>query len=59
MGRKVTAFSKSPYKFDEKEDCLYEHLSFGIDMDLCVAILGANGAGKSTLPHLVMGVLRL
>ncbi|TEB32068.1 P-loop containing nucleoside triphosphate hydrolase protein [Coprinellus micaceus] len=33
-------------------------LSFGIDMDSRVAILGANGTGKSTLLHLITGALQ-
>ncbi|KAI6152595.1 P-loop containing nucleoside triphosphate hydrolase protein [Pisolithus tinctorius] len=44
--------------FNEREDYLYKKLSFGIDMDSRVAILGANGAGKSTLLHLITGALQ-
>ncbi|EPQ58771.1 P-loop containing nucleoside triphosphate hydrolase protein [Gloeophyllum trabeum ATCC 11539] len=55
----IIAFSDVAFSYSgKKEDYLYEHLSFGIDMDSRVAILGANGAGKSTLLHLVMGVLQ-
>ncbi|KZT18314.1 P-loop containing nucleoside triphosphate hydrolase protein [Neolentinus lepideus HHB14362 ss-1] len=55
----IIAFSDVAFSYSGKKDeYLYEHLSFGIDMDSRVAILGANGAGKSTLLHLVMGVLQ-
>ncbi|TDL30200.1 P-loop containing nucleoside triphosphate hydrolase protein [Rickenella mellea] len=48
-----------PLRFNfEKADSLYENLSFGIDMDSRIAILGANGTGKSTLLNLIMGLLQ-
>ena len=33
----------------KKEDNLYEHLDFGVDMDSRTALVGPNGVGKSTL----------
>ncbi|TFK47047.1 P-loop containing nucleoside triphosphate hydrolase protein [Heliocybe sulcata] len=55
----IIAFSDVAFSYSgKKEDYLYEHLSFGIDMDSRVAILGANGAGKSTLLHLITGALQ-
>ncbi|KAF9516838.1 hypothetical protein BS47DRAFT_1380824 [Hydnum rufescens UP504] len=55
----IIAFSDVAFSYSgKKQDFLYENLSFGIDMDSRVAILGANGAGKSTLLHLVTGVLQ-
>ncbi|KJA20934.1 hypothetical protein HYPSUDRAFT_203328 [Hypholoma sublateritium FD-334 SS-4] len=41
-----------------KEDHLYVHISFGIEADSRIAILGRNGTGKSTLLHLITGVLQ-
>ncbi|KAK0461727.1 P-loop containing nucleoside triphosphate hydrolase protein [Desarmillaria tabescens] len=55
----IIAFDDVAFSYSgKKEDYLYEGLSFGIDMDSRVAILGANGAGKSTLLHLITGVLQ-
>ncbi|RDB19834.1 putative ABC transporter ATP-binding protein C16H5.08c [Hypsizygus marmoreus] len=55
----IIAFDDVAFSYTgKKEDYLYEHLSFGIDMDSRVAILGANGAGKSTLLNLITGVLQ-
>jgi len=55
----IIAFDEVAFSYSgKKEDYLYEGLSFGIDMDSRVAILGANGAGKSTLLHLITGVLQ-
>ncbi|KAF9011871.1 P-loop containing nucleoside triphosphate hydrolase protein [Cyathus striatus] len=55
----IIAFDNVAFSYSgKKEDYLYEHLSFGIDMDSRVAILGANGAGKSTLLNLITGVLQ-
>ncbi|KAG8770488.1 hypothetical protein FRC16_006339 [Serendipita sp. 398] len=53
----IIAFNDVAFSYSgKKEDYLYKNLSFGIDMDSRVAILGANGTGKSTLLHLIMGV---
>ncbi|KAL1746212.1 P-loop containing nucleoside triphosphate hydrolase protein [Schizophyllum fasciatum] len=55
----VIAFSDVAFAYSgKKEDYLYQGLSFGIDMDSRVAILGANGTGKSTLLHLITGALQ-
>jgi len=55
----IIAFSDVAFAYSgKKQDYLYEKLSFGIDMDSRVAILGANGTGKSTLLHLITGVLQ-
>ncbi|KAI5822039.1 P-loop containing nucleoside triphosphate hydrolase protein, partial [Schizophyllum commune Tattone D] len=55
----VIAFSDVAFSYSgKKEDYLYQGLSFGIDMDSHVAILGANGTGKSTLLHLITGALQ-
>jgi ATP-binding cassette, subfamily F, member 2 len=39
-------------------NALYKHLSFGVDMDSRVAIVGKNGTGKSTLVNLITGDLQ-
>ncbi|KAF5345586.1 hypothetical protein D9756_000003 [Leucocoprinus leucothites] len=55
----IIAFDDVAFSYSGKpEDYLYKHLSFGIDMDSRVAILGANGAGKSTLLNLITSVLQ-
>lgn len=55
----IIAFDDVAFSYSgRKEDYLYQHLSFGIDMDSCIAILGANGTGKSTLLNLITGVLQ-
>ncbi|CAA7269795.1 unnamed protein product [Cyclocybe aegerita] len=55
----IIAFDDVAFSYSgKKEDYLYKGLSFGIDMDSRVAILGANGAGKSTLLHLITGALQ-
>ncbi|KAI0030535.1 P-loop containing nucleoside triphosphate hydrolase protein [Vararia minispora EC-137] len=55
----ILAFDDVAFSYSgKKEDYLYEHLSFGIDMDSRIAILGANGAGKSTLLNLITSVLK-
>ncbi|KAF9463628.1 P-loop containing nucleoside triphosphate hydrolase protein [Collybia nuda] len=55
----IIAFDEVAFSYSgKKEDYLYKKLSFGIDMDSRVAILGANGTGKSTLLHLITGVLQ-
>ncbi|KAI0320267.1 P-loop containing nucleoside triphosphate hydrolase protein [Amylostereum chailletii] len=55
----ILAFDQVAFSYSgKKEDYLYKNLSFGIDMDSRVAILGANGAGKSTLLNLITGVLQ-
>ncbi|KIJ69690.1 hypothetical protein HYDPIDRAFT_104287 [Hydnomerulius pinastri MD-312] len=55
----IIAFTDVAFSYSgKKEDYLYKDLSFGIDMDSRIAILGANGAGKSTLLHLITGALQ-
>lgn len=55
----IIAFNEVAFSYSGRpEDYLYRDLSFGIDMDSRVAILGANGAGKSTLLNLITGALQ-
>ncbi|KAJ7668989.1 P-loop containing nucleoside triphosphate hydrolase protein [Mycena rosella] len=55
----IIAFDSVAFAYSgKKEDYLYENISFGIDMDARIAILGANGTGKSTLLHLITGALQ-
>nr|GAT55828.1 predicted protein [Mycena chlorophos] len=55
----IIAFDSVAFSYSgKKEDYLYQKLSFGIDMDSRIAILGANGTGKSTLLHLITGALQ-
>ncbi|KAL5504807.1 ARB1 [Sanghuangporus vaninii] len=55
----IIAFTDVAFSYSgKKKDYLYEKLSFGIDMDSRVAILGANGTGKSTLLNLITGALQ-
>ncbi|GAA96204.1 uncharacterized protein L969DRAFT_84063 [Mixia osmundae IAM 14324] len=54
----IIAFNDVAFSYDgKKENYLYKDLSFGIDMDSRVAIVGQNGTGKSTLLNLITGVL--
>jgi len=55
----IIAFNDVGFSYSGKEeDFLYKDLSFGIDMDSRVAIVGQNGTGKSTLLNLITGVLQ-
>lgn len=55
----IIAFDSVAFAYSgKKEDYLYKNISFGIDMDSRIAILGANGTGKSTLLHLITGALQ-
>ena len=55
----IIAFNDVAFSYSgKKEDYLYHDLSFGIDMDSRVAIVGQNGTGKSTLLNLIMGYLQ-
>ncbi|ODO09015.1 hypothetical protein I350_02611 [Cryptococcus amylolentus CBS 6273] len=55
----IVAFSDVAFSYSgEKKDYLYEDLSFGVDMDSRVAIVGDNGTGKSTLLNLITGALQ-
>ncbi|RXK39065.1 ATP-binding cassette, subfamily F, member 2 [Tremella mesenterica] len=54
----IIAFSDVAFSYSgKKEDYLYKDLSFGIDMDSRIAIVGDNGTGKSTLLNLITGNL--
>lgn len=54
----VIAFSDVAFAYSgKKEDYLYRDLSFGVDMDSRIAIVGDNGTGKSTLLNLITGDL--
>lgn len=55
----IIAFNDVGFSYSgKKEDFLYQDLSFGIDMDSRVAIVGQNGTGKSTLLNLIIGALQ-
>lgn len=55
----IIAFNDAAFSYSGKpEDFLYQDLSFGIDMDSRVAIVGQNGTGKSTLLNLITGQLQ-
>ncbi|KAF9644776.1 P-loop containing nucleoside triphosphate hydrolase protein [Thelephora ganbajun] len=55
----ILAFNNVAFSYSGKpEDHLYKGLSFGIDMDSRVAIVGQNGTGKSTLLNLITGILQ-
>ncbi|KAI0364615.1 P-loop containing nucleoside triphosphate hydrolase protein [Pilatotrama ljubarskyi] len=55
----ILAFNDVAFSYSgKKEDYLYQNLSFGIDMDSRIAIVGQNGTGKSTLLNLIMGSLQ-
>ncbi|GHJ90206.1 hypothetical protein NliqN6_6608 [Naganishia liquefaciens] len=52
------AFNEVAFSYSgAKKDYLYQDLSFGIDMDSRIAIVGDNGTGKSTLLNLITGQL--
>ncbi|PIL37719.1 ATP-binding cassette transporter [Ganoderma sinense ZZ0214-1] len=55
----ILAFNDVAFSYSGRvEDYLYKNLSFGIDMDSRIAIVGQNGTGKSTLLNLITGVLQ-
>ncbi|KAI0757918.1 P-loop containing nucleoside triphosphate hydrolase protein [Fomes fomentarius] len=55
----ILAFNEVAFAYSGKpEDYLYKNLSFGIDMDSRIAIVGQNGTGKSTLLNLITGALQ-
>ncbi|QPG76613.1 ABC transporter ATP-binding protein arb1 [Brettanomyces nanus] len=54
----VLSFDDISFSYDGKpEHNLYEHLSFGVDMDSRTALVGPNGVGKSTLLKIMTGQL--
>ncbi|EEB05581.1 ribosome biogenesis ATPase, partial [Schizosaccharomyces japonicus yFS275] len=54
----IIAFNDVAFSYDGNIDhALYRDLSFGVDMDSRVAIVGKNGTGKSTLLNLITGQL--
>ncbi|KAH9847970.1 hypothetical protein C2E23DRAFT_941340, partial [Lenzites betulinus] len=54
----ILAFNDGAFSYSGKEDYLYKNLSFGIDMDSRIAIVGQNGTGKSPLLNLITGALQ-
>ncbi|GJE99789.1 ATP-binding cassette domain-containing protein [Phanerochaete sordida] len=55
----ILAFNDVAFSYSGKrEDYLYQGLSFGVDMDSRIAIVGQNGTGKSTLLNLITGALQ-
>ncbi|EPT00845.1 hypothetical protein FOMPIDRAFT_1049354 [Fomitopsis schrenkii] len=55
----ILAFNEVAFSYSgKKEDYLYKNLSFGIDMESRVAIVGQNGTGKSTLLNMITGALQ-
>lgn len=53
----VLAFHDVKFAYPNCEP-LYEHVSFGVDLDSRVALVGPNGAGKTTLVKLMAGELQ-
>ncbi|PWN19174.1 putative iron inhibited ABC transporter 2 [Microstroma glucosiphilum] len=54
----IIAFNDVGFSYSgDKKDFLYKDLSFGIDMDSRIAVVGQNGTGKSTLLNLITGAL--
>lgn len=55
----IIAFNDVGFSYSgRKEDFLYKDLSFGVDMDSRIAVVGQNGTGKSTLLNLITGALQ-
>lgn len=54
----VLAFDKVSFAYSgKKEDELYSNVSFGVDCDSRICLVGKNGTGKSTLVKLMANVL--
>lgn len=55
----VLSFDEMSFSYDgNPENNLYDNLSFGVDMDSRVALVGPNGVGKSTLLKIMTGELQ-
>jgi ATP-binding cassette subfamily F protein 2 len=55
----VLSFDDISFAYDgNSEHNLYENLSFGVDMDSRIALVGPNGVGKSTLLKIMTGQLQ-
>lgn len=55
----VLSFDDISFAYDGSvENRLYENLSFGVDMDSRIALVGPNGVGKSTLLKIMTGELQ-
>lgn len=44
-------------KYSEKEDTILEDLSFSINKNSCIGIVGGNGSGKTTLAYSIIGII--
>jgi len=53
----VLSFDRVSFGYN-KNDILYSDVSFGVDCDSRIALVGKNGAGKSTLIKLMVGDLQ-
>ncbi|ODV57956.1 ATP-binding cassette family ATPase ARB1 [Ascoidea rubescens DSM 1968] len=55
----VLSFDNISFSYSgNAEDNLFKNLSFGVDMDSRIALVGPNGVGKSTLLKLMTGKLQ-
>ena len=50
-------FKDVSFKYYSSEEYIFEHLSFIIENNGMLAILGHNGSGKSTIAKLIVGLL--